>query len=476
MSQRFQKKRLWAAGFICYMGLLLLLSYFLTPSWAAFGVTLGAGALLGVGVLLFLRANEARAEHRSSGGETLTTLDTQFQAWLQKSGRELQTFSQADQSDRYLNQYFIVFQADILTPLPDDGTANYTGLLSTVKHRIAQQVPDAAASISVSAVQRSIIGCVNYPKPVAGDPHTQALFINAFDAAQQTLRQHDGIDLIFTVSDMDLKQDEIAHGFRQLEDLHWYMDIFSYDPSGETVTLDLIQAYVLKTEDRAVQFQSRNLLQLEKHFITCVLDENFVSAKRLIHSIINQNLVESYSNPIECYHTAFEKVKGLIYDAIEATRLQMDAGFFSQIFPQYGITDVTTVPELQARCDFIFDQFIEYSSQKKADEPPKLYSQIEAYVNSHITDPALNISAIAMALGQHPSTISRVFKENAGAALLDYIHRRRVDIAKRKLEAGLTVARVAEETGFGSARSFTRAFQKLEGVSPGSYQEIHRSE
>lgn len=474
--KKVQKSPRLTALYIVYLGILLSVAYSLHSTLSGFLVIILSGTLVGTGIFMVLRECSNKKEpQQSESSATLSNLDQRFHMWLENNSRELQPLPPEDIiTDRYLNEYFVVFQADIETPLPDEMSEEYAGLLALVKLRLTEHLPLLHASVSVSAVQKSIIGCVNYAEHVAEAAAERNALIEMFDEAQQDLLLYDQIDLTFSVSDVDLKQDEIAQGFRQLEDLHWYMDIFSYDPTGETINLDLIQGYVLKTEDRAVQFQSRNLLQLEKHFITCVLDQNFASAKRLMNDIITKNLVENISSPIDCYHTAFEKVKGLMYDAIEATRLQVDAEFFGRLFPKYGITDVTTVPELQTRCSYIFDQLITYEEQRRASAPPELYEKIRTYVEHNITDPGLNITTIAMALNQNPATISRIFREHSGSNLLDFIHRSRVDIAKCKLEQGMTVVRVAEETGFGSTRTFTRAFQKLEGISPSNYQEIHK--
>lgn len=85
----------------------------------------------------------------------------------------------------------------------------------------------------------------------------------------------------------------------------------------------------------------------------------------------------------------------------------------------------------------------------------------EAYVDLHLTDPALSASRVAAAVGLSTRHLSRVFAE-AGTTVPKHVLARRLDAARRMLEerttAATTVAEIAHRCGFTSAAHFSHAF------------------
>lgn len=70
--------------------------------------------------------------------------------------------------------------------------------------------------------------------------------------------------------------------------------------------------------------------------------------------------------------------------------------------------------------------------------------------------------------------LARLFKDFAQTNAVDYIHRLRVALA-RELLAGssLDLERIAERSGFGSARQMRRVWQKFDASPPGQWRQDH---
>jgi transcriptional regulator GlxA family with amidase domain len=89
----------------------------------------------------------------------------------------------------------------------------------------------------------------------------------------------------------------------------------------------------------------------------------------------------------------------------------------------------------------------------------------------------LDLRAIADHASVSVRTLNRQFREHFGTTPLGLLVRMRVDRAQRLLEStGLTVDRVAEESGFGSYASLRLHFLRTVGVSPQKYRQNYVAE
>jgi transcriptional regulator GlxA family with amidase domain len=86
----------------------------------------------------------------------------------------------------------------------------------------------------------------------------------------------------------------------------------------------------------------------------------------------------------------------------------------------------------------------------------------------------LDLQAIANHASVSVRTLNRQFREHFGTTPMESLARLRVDRARRLLEStGLTIDRVAEQSGFGSYASLRFHFQRTVGVSPQRYRQSY---
>jgi AraC-like DNA-binding protein len=92
-----------------------------------------------------------------------------------------------------------------------------------------------------------------------------------------------------------------------------------------------------------------------------------------------------------------------------------------------------------------------------------------AFVEEHLFDRELGVTAIASAAAASESTLLRAFKREMGCAPTTYVRARRLDEALVLLEAGaLSVGEVASKVGYESLTAFSQAFRQRFGKAPSS--------
>ncbi len=88
---------------------------------------------------------------------------------------------------------------------------------------------------------------------------------------------------------------------------------------------------------------------------------------------------------------------------------------------------------------------------------------------------SVDLPAMAEAAGLSASHFARQFRATLGVAPHQYLVQRRVESAKRHLEAtNASLAQVAFDCGFASQEHLTRVFKRLCGVTPATYRRVRR--
>ncbi len=92
------------------------------------------------------------------------------------------------------------------------------------------------------------------------------------------------------------------------------------------------------------------------------------------------------------------------------------------------------------------------------------------YINAHYREP-LSRRELAQAVGYNESYISHLFSDQLQTTFVDYITALRLKDARELLQSqDMTVSQVSLMLGFGSIRSFNRAFFREFGTNPTAYR------
>ena len=103
-----------------------------------------------------------------------------------------------------------------------------------------------------------------------------------------------------------------------------------------------------------------------------------------------------------------------------------------------------------------------------------VWKDLTAYIDSNIGS-ELSLTALAKKCFYNPSYFSRIFKEKFGVTFVEYISRKRVDLAACMLrETDLTVDEISIKAGFGERSGFYHAFSKYMNEKPSEYRKRYR--
>ena len=101
-----------------------------------------------------------------------------------------------------------------------------------------------------------------------------------------------------------------------------------------------------------------------------------------------------------------------------------------------------------------------------------LLIDVLGYIDDNFKE-SISLSSAAQHLGVHPVSISRVVSSNTFMTFNEYLKFVRCTHAARLINGGgMTFSEISYECGFGSIRSFNRAFLDFHGMTPKDYKRL----
>ncbi len=90
----------------------------------------------------------------------------------------------------------------------------------------------------------------------------------------------------------------------------------------------------------------------------------------------------------------------------------------------------------------------------------------------HWSQPGFNIESLAAKMEIHRTTLSRLFSQQAGITLNQYITQMRLQNAQSLLQqTNLSISEIARQCGFDDPNYFSRLFSKHQGVPPTQFRK-----
>ena len=193
----------------------------------------------------------------------------------------------------------------------------------------------------------------------------------------------------------------------------------------------------------------------EREIAAALNGGDFERAEKVINELFDENV---YSN-----RCAVIAIQSFIFE-LERTLMKL--------MPSSMVMDITeletnTASEIQQR---ILERISEYCNMQTNKGRLYIGDSVKKYIEENYADSNLSVNALGEFFGLAPSYLSKLFREQTNANLLNYIHEVRIKHAEELLSNGVSVEKAAERVGYTSSNSFTRVYKKMRGITPGQYR------
>ena len=210
----------------------------------------------------------------------------------------------------------------------------------------------------------------------------------------------------------------------------------------------------------------------EQKLINFVKTGDFKNAETALNSIFDKNFPNEKLSikMIKCF--MFDLVSTIL-NAMNAINPVMNDFWSEEMDPVNHILYSETIHEMRSHTLDILKHVCNHILDKRKDRTSEITERVIVYVQKNYMDINLNISMIADELQLTPPYISKLFKEETGESLLDYINKVRLMKAKSLLASHQrSINEIARDTGYYNSNAFIRLFKKYEGITPGQFKKI----
>lgn len=111
-----------------------------------------------------------------------------------------------------------------------------------------------------------------------------------------------------------------------------------------------------------------------------------------------------------------------------------------------------------------------HTNEQPPEQEERVITGITRYLQDNL-EQDLSLAALSCEFHLNPQYISQLFKNEIGVNFLTYLTNIRIEHAKKLLlSTSLSVADIAQRSGYGDYRVFTKVFKKSEGITPSQYR------
>ncbi|MCD8053874.1 MAG: AraC family transcriptional regulator [Lachnospiraceae bacterium] len=238
-----------------------------------------------------------------------------------------------------------------------------------------------------------------------------------------------------------------------------YMFYLSEEPESEPPVLDKM------TDD----YDKRYFLERSHQVAEAAEKERREDAEKMAVSLIQEILACSTENSKLYWDLAVEVMVEKMIDSHISSE-EIEEMKISQTLEQAEATG--DAEEMREALETFFRQAIHRIHNSSRKSRYKYVETAKEYIADHYSDGNLSLNEVSEAIGISAPYLSGVFNEINRGSFSSYLKNYRITQARNFLEQTThSVAEIGYKCGFNSAQSFSRAFKKETGFSPGKYRE-----
>ncbi len=297
-------------------------------------------------------------------------------------------------------------------------------------------------------------GILNLLEPPEQGLHSVA---EAAEQAARLFEEHYDTAVSFSVSAAHQGYTSIPAAYREAKSLVDYR-IMAGDDTRVLLYDRQTEQYLPK--ERVEHFDFEHMLG------NYIRSGDYESARELVHRMLDAEF--GHARPtVQVYMIRAYGIINDILHVFDSLEEEFSPEFLVELQAGPRIVHAESLQEISREVDEIFDAII--ARQQQQEQEPQWVQRAVDYMDTHFTDQNLNVASVADAVDINPVYLSRMLKHYRNIRPLEYIHQKRIVMAKELLADGVTVKDTLPQVGYSSALTMNRAFRRFENTTHGTF-------
>lgn len=183
-------------------------------------------------------------------------------------------------------------------------------------------------------------------------------------------------------------------------------------------------------------------------------------------------LFEKYSIDCDMVKELSFKLAGFLFRFLS----DLNMGFDAVLQKEEVIGHLFSLKSMGELRDYTFGLYrdlLRGIDEKKHIRAKNLAEEADRYINAQFTDPAMTVASVADRFHITANYLSILFRQAKGINISAYITGLRIARAKTLLkDRDLPISDICGQSGYFTARCFSRSFKKQEGMTPSEYRNL----
>lgn len=212
-------------------------------------------------------------------------------------------------------------------------------------------------------------------------------------------------------------------------------------------------------------------LLIEQQLINYIKVGDYKGAFGIIEEVFEKNLLEG-AGAVQMAQCLMFNLVGTVLKTMNELSALHKSDFLKELNPTERLLGCDTVEEIKIELSSILKNVCDYVQEARRNENTSFYEKVKEFIVKNYKNSGLSVNAIGEYFDMAPSYVSKLFKEQTGESLLDFMNGVRISKAKEYLmHHPYTVQEVSDMVGYNDLKTFTRYFKKYEGITPGKFKE-----
>lgn len=170
----------------------------------------------------------------------------------------------------------------------------------------------------------------------------------------------------------------------------------------------------------------------------------------------------------------FSTLVGILFTDIVNSGNTIDGVYGEEFRPHKELYSIMDVEERIKKLLFYYEWWIDTACEKKISHSKIVAEKARLYIQSHYMDGKLTVSDISKELFINQTYLRKMFKDEMGMTLLEFLTKYRMHMAKQLiLKEEYNLSQIAEMVGYNDVSYFSKCFKKYYQVSPKQMTKEH---